>query len=133
LTETVERTIFPAMNSPIYILLIIFLCALLFGCVGSTGSAASPEARARQDFASRINQDYPFRVSFSAQGNDRELLEITVLEKVSAYGADDTVWLILTDELKKDAKRLKFTHIRIKGGRSSFGDPDTINKTVDLR
>lgn len=103
------------------------------GCVGSSRSADSLEAVARQDFARRINQDNPFRVSFSAQGNEREILNITILEEVSAYGADDAVWLILTDELKLDAKRLKFTQIRIKGGRSSFGDPDTINKTVDLR
>ena len=71
------------------ILIVIFLCSLFWGCAGSLTSPPSPEARAkqneiraRQDFANNISENYPFRVSFSAQGKEREILDITVIEEV---------------------------------------------------
>jgi hypothetical protein len=111
----------------------LLLILIVVGCGGSSDLATSSEARARQDFASNINQNYPFHVGFSAQGNDREILDIVVLETASPYAADGMVEMIVTDKLKKEAKALKFTQIRIKGGRSSFGSPDTIDKTISLR
>jgi hypothetical protein len=117
----------------INISIIVLLCSLFFGCVDSVSSLSSQELRAREDFANNISQNYPFRVDFSAGGKDKEILEITVIEEVSAYAASGTVDLILSDKLKRDAKALKFKQIHIEGGRKSFGDPDTINRTIDLR
>ncbi len=120
--------------------IVIFLCSLFIGCTGSLTSPPSPEVlakqaeiRARQDFARNIRENYPYRVTFGAQGENKEILDITVIEEVPPYAASGTLDFIVSDDLKRDAKALEFTQIHIKGGRKSFGDPDTINRTINLR
>lgn len=122
------------------ILIVIFLCFLFIGCTGSPTSPPSPETlakqneiRARRDFANNISENYPYRVSFSAQGENKDVLDITVIEEVPPYAASGTVDFIISDKLKREAKALKFTQIHIEGGRKSFGDSDTINTTIYLR
>lgn len=110
---------------------LLILLAFIMGC-GSPNSQISPEAQAREDFASTLRDKTSYRVVFSAQGNDKEILDIGVIEEVAPYKASDVVDFILSDDLKKNAKALKFKQIIIKGGRKSFGDPDTINTTINL-
>lgn len=123
------------------IILGLFLpvCLLVFAILGCSSSpedlAKQNEIRKRKDFASRTEDEYrkAFRVLISAQGEQKDTLEISVIETVSPYDAPSIVELYSTDELKKEAKALKFKQIYIKGGGKSFGDPDTINKSIDLR
>lgn len=119
------------------ILVFGFWVLLNLGCSNSAKPTISPtvlaEARVRQDFASNISANYPYRVVFSAQGENKEILDITVIEEVSAYAASGVVDMIITEKLRKDAKDLKFTKIVIEGGRKSFGAKDTINKTIYLQ
>jgi len=120
---------------------VFFFCSLLFGCVESSlplspeAQAKQVEIEARQRFANRIEDEYrvAFRVLISAQGEQKDILDISVMETVSPYDAPGVVELYSTDELRKDAKALKFKQIRIKGGSRSFTAPDTIDKTIDLR
>lgn len=115
---------------------LVFLLSIVCNCGGSKAtikpSPEADEARARQSFAREINQSYPFRVSFSAQGEEKDVLEITIIEEVSPSASAGVVEIIVTDELKADAKRLKFKQIAIKGGRKSFTAPDTVDKKIDL-
>ncbi len=126
------------------ILLTAVLCALLFSCKSSPPSpplppsppsVASQEIEARKRFADRMEDEYrvAFRVLMSAQGEQKDILDISVMEEVSLYDASGVIELYSTDKLKKDAKALKFKQIRIKGGSRSFTAPDTINRTIDLR
>jgi hypothetical protein len=39
----------------------------------------------------------------------------------------------VTDKLKKEAKNLKFTEIKIKGGSHSLTEKDTIDASIILR
>lgn len=116
-----------------------FLFFTVLGCSSSPPSQPSLpspsalEAEARLKFANGISKDYPYRVSFSAQGKDREILDINILEEVSPSAAYSTIDFIVDDDLTQKASALKFTQIRIKGGRKSFGEPDTVNKTINLR
>lgn len=119
---------------------VIFLCSLFIGCTSSLTSPPSPEVlakqneiRVRQDFANKADEKCPFRVVISAQGKDRTILDIGVIEEVAPYAASGTVELLVSEEMKRDAKALGFTEIQVEGGRKSFGDPDTINKTIYLR
>lgn len=121
------------------ILLTVVLFAFLFGCASpsspSLPSAASQEIEARERFASRTEDRYrqAFRVLISAEGQQKDILEITVMANVSPYDAPTIAEIYSTEDLKKDAKALKFKQIRIKGGSINITSPDTINKTIDLR
>jgi len=111
-------------------LLLLFL--LVFGCKNGAKSELSREASVRESFAKETNASSPYRVTYHAIGDNKEILDIYVLEKVAPYANYDTIDLIVTDELKRQAKFLKFKKIVIKGGGGSILRESTINSTINL-
>jgi hypothetical protein len=115
-------------NNP---LLIAVFCLVVLGCGGSV--TIPPDVKARIDFAQKQDSETAFRnVLFHADGKDKEILNISVVDDVAPYAVEDTIDLLISDKLKKDAKSLGFKQITIEGGSRSFTEKDTIHRTMDL-
>lgn len=115
------------------VILVILVC-LLFVWIGCKAPVAQIDSavKARIDFANKYDDEYPIQnASFSAEGNEKKTLNVSVISKSSKYDMKYTIELVVSDKLKKDAKVLGFEEILVE----VYGDwsDDTIRRTIPLK
>lgn len=98
------------------VIVLIFIFTLGLGC---TNSKESPVTQARINFARQYGDKFFIRdASFSAQGKERKTLEIRVISSRGRADMSTTVELLVSNELKRDAKSLGFEEIVV----TAYGD-----------
>ncbi|NJM52270.1 MAG: hypothetical protein HC846_02060 [Blastocatellia bacterium] len=112
----------------------------LIGCGCLKSSKTSPptsqisnEILAREQFAQKEEDNCSFaHVSIYASGDNKDILEIRVVDDVSPNRVSGVIDLIVSEQMRREAKKLKFTAIIIKGGSRSLIKEDSINVTIPL-
>lgn len=117
---------------PMRILPFILILIALFACVDK--KVESPEVEERKAFAKSLDDDSTFRhVGYRVDGKDSDTLRIDVTDEVAPFAVQGTVEMLVTSDLKGNAKKLGFVQIHVKGGTRTLTEPDTINRTISLR
>ena len=127
------------MKNALNLILVITLFFLIgCGCLKSSKtpspiSQVSKEILEREQFAQKEEDNCSFpHVSFYASGDNKDILEIRVVDDVSPNKASGVIDLLVSEQMRREAKKLKFTAIKIKGGSRSLIKEDSINVTIPL-
>jgi hypothetical protein len=112
------------------IIVLIFILSIGFGCAGLK---ESPEVQARIDFARQYEDKFFIRdARFSARGKERKTLEISVISSRGRADMSTTLELLVSDDLKRDAKSLGFEEILV----TAYGDSwmeGSVKRTIPLK
>lgn len=112
------------------IIVLIFILSFGLGCASLK---ESPEVQARIDFARQYEDKFFIRnASFSAKGKERKTLEISVISSRGRADMSTTIELLVSNDLKRDAKSLGFEEILV----TAYGDSwmeESVKRTIPLK